>query len=517
MLGWYKSAPLGLPRARRWGTRSSAETPTEAHDDNRLIVTEGGDGQKSDAPAVLDAKINLHSASPAYVEVAHEALIRSWSRLRKWIDADRSGLRTHRRLTEAAKEWEDKRRHPEFLYSSGRLAIAREWASNHWDQLTKIKDEFLAASRKEEERAVRARKSTKAVLTALVIALLAIPLGGISTWVWIQYHTYTAEIGGKVRPDELVITRQLKYGAPLMVSTGFTRDLLLAGGVTNFGFAVPNATADWGTLENHLHPFAKARLQFATRLDGIAGANDEALAKLAASVSWEAVTHPDISLFAAVDPNVFDYAFAMLHIGDPFSKSTAAAALGRLGEQLPGARVGAVTDALLAAFKDSDFVVASTAAAALGRLGKRIDSVRRPGCIRALVLTARQPARETRFPDSGDKLPNACHASLRKLTAVDSAPETGVLLENLAHLDSRERLLAIFTLSRRVLAPAELEQIRRLRNDPEHRPWVRMAALETLVEIAREAEAVARDKEEAAKAAEKEKQKKARAKPTPPR
>ena len=92
-----------------------------------------------------------------------------------------------------------------------------------------------------------------------------------------------------------------------------------------------------------------------------------------------------------------------------------------------------------------------------------------------------------------------------------------MLLNNLEHLDSRERLLAIFTLPRRKLADPELAQIRRLRDDPRHRPWVRMAALETLVEIAREAEAKARDKEEAAKAAEEEKQKKAGAKPASPR
>ena len=37
----------------------------------------------------------------AFVEVAHEALIRNWPQLRKWIDADRAGLRTRTRLTEA--------------------------------------------------------------------------------------------------------------------------------------------------------------------------------------------------------------------------------------------------------------------------------------------------------------------------------------------------------------------------------------------------------------------------------
>jgi hypothetical protein len=38
-------------------------------------------------------------------EVTHEALIRSWGQLKTWLDADRTGLRTHRRLTEAAQDW----------------------------------------------------------------------------------------------------------------------------------------------------------------------------------------------------------------------------------------------------------------------------------------------------------------------------------------------------------------------------------------------------------------------------
>ena len=40
------------------------------------------------------------------VDVSHEALIRGWPRLRGWIDADRAGLLIHRRLTDAAREWD---------------------------------------------------------------------------------------------------------------------------------------------------------------------------------------------------------------------------------------------------------------------------------------------------------------------------------------------------------------------------------------------------------------------------
>jgi hypothetical protein len=63
--------------------------------------------------------------------VAHEALIRSWPQLRKWIDADRAGLRTRTRLTEAARDWKNAGRDSAYLYIGARLAVAKEWEASH--------------------------------------------------------------------------------------------------------------------------------------------------------------------------------------------------------------------------------------------------------------------------------------------------------------------------------------------------------------------------------------------------
>ena len=103
---------------------------TLASRDARLITTEGS------------------AATDGAVEVAHEALIRGWTQLRRWVDAERTGLRIHRRLTEAAQEWAEAR--PEakadFLYSGARLAVCREWVETHHDELSSIEAAFLAAS-----------------------------------------------------------------------------------------------------------------------------------------------------------------------------------------------------------------------------------------------------------------------------------------------------------------------------------------------------------------------------------
>ena len=49
------------------------------------------------------------------VEVAHEALLEAWERLRGWIDEAREDVRMRRRLSDAAQDWERSGRDPSFL------------------------------------------------------------------------------------------------------------------------------------------------------------------------------------------------------------------------------------------------------------------------------------------------------------------------------------------------------------------------------------------------------------------
>ena len=62
------------------------------------------------------------------VEVAHEALLREWPRLRGWLEEDAQGRRLHAHLREAARGWADGGRDPGELYRGARLAAALEWA-----------------------------------------------------------------------------------------------------------------------------------------------------------------------------------------------------------------------------------------------------------------------------------------------------------------------------------------------------------------------------------------------------
>lgn len=143
------------------------------------------------APAAhaLDAFVQarLITADRDTVEIAHEALLHAWPRLRGWIDADRAGLLVHRHLAEAAEEWEREGRDPSVLYRGTRLENARSWADGLGARspLTPLEASFLRAGRAAEDarraqarRQVRIRQRMLALL--LVLLALAVTAGAVA-------------------------------------------------------------------------------------------------------------------------------------------------------------------------------------------------------------------------------------------------------------------------------------------------------------------------------------------------
>ncbi|MDF3140430.1 MULTISPECIES: helix-turn-helix domain-containing protein [unclassified Streptomyces] len=116
------------------------------------------------------------------VQLAHEALITCWPRLREWIDADRERLRHHRQLTDAARTWLEHDRDPGTLYRGTRLARAEELFAGDdrgYDGLTSEETAFLvtaAEQRATEERAATRARRRSRTLTASLCAVLAVAL-----------------------------------------------------------------------------------------------------------------------------------------------------------------------------------------------------------------------------------------------------------------------------------------------------------------------------------------------------
>jgi WD40 repeat protein len=109
--------------------------------------------------ALADAR--LIAIGESSVEVAHEALIREWPRLREWLSQNRESLRLHRHLTRAAEEWERLGRDEGSLYRATRLSQAIAWASDQEGELSPLEDEFLFASRQAAELEAAEREAQR--------------------------------------------------------------------------------------------------------------------------------------------------------------------------------------------------------------------------------------------------------------------------------------------------------------------------------------------------------------------
>ncbi|TYB62363.1 hypothetical protein FXF51_26570 [Nonomuraea sp. PA05] len=208
-----------------------------------------GDG---DTGFLLDrlAAARLITLGEDTVELAHEALLTAWPRLRGWIEEDRERIRLQRRLTEAASAWRDHDRDSGGLYRGVRLSAAceeftvQEKPSKGWGrqprtisaELGALEREFLAASvaARQGERRSRTRR-TAAIAGLLVLTLVAALLA------WQQNVTgqtrqreadarRAAAVADSLRDTDPVTAMRLSLAAWQVADLPETRSALLAAG-----------------------------------------------------------------------------------------------------------------------------------------------------------------------------------------------------------------------------------------------------------------------------------------------
>jgi WD40 repeat protein/DNA-binding SARP family transcriptional activator/class 3 adenylate cyclase/tRNA A-37 threonylcarbamoyl transferase component Bud32 len=118
------------------------------------------------------------------VEIAHEALLTAWRRLRTWIDDARDDIREHERLARAGAEWRASGQDSSFLLRGVRLQQVEQWAEITDLAIGKPEEAYLKASvdrrehddeaeRARHEREVRTERRSRRLLQSLV-ALFAI-------------------------------------------------------------------------------------------------------------------------------------------------------------------------------------------------------------------------------------------------------------------------------------------------------------------------------------------------------
>ncbi|MEU2339407.1 WD40 repeat domain-containing protein [Streptomyces sp. NPDC013172] len=143
-----------------------------------------------EVPEVLQrlARARLVTLGQESIELAHEALITRWPRLQAWIDAHRERLAEHRRLSEAARIWQERRHDSGNLYRGAQLAVADvlfgRGVNDH--DLTGRERAFLSASRvarrMEGWTAGRIRSRTRGLAVALSVVLAALLVAGQLAW-----------------------------------------------------------------------------------------------------------------------------------------------------------------------------------------------------------------------------------------------------------------------------------------------------------------------------------------------
>jgi WD40 repeat protein/DNA-binding SARP family transcriptional activator len=210
---YERLGPEQRPVARRILLRLAGAGAGETVVRRRVPLDElEGDGV-AEVLAVL-AGDRLVTIGEGEVEVAHEALLREWPRLRGWLEEDAQGRQVHLHLREAAREWAGAGRDPGELYRGARLAAVLDWSTVHADELNAAERDFVAASRAASQRSQR---RVRAVLVGLAALLALAVVAGV----------VALEQRGSAR-SEAVAAQAQRVGARALVEDDLDHSLLLA-------------------------------------------------------------------------------------------------------------------------------------------------------------------------------------------------------------------------------------------------------------------------------------------------
>jgi hypothetical protein len=175
------------------------------------------------------------------VEIAHEAMLNAWRRLRAWIDDAREDLRQNRGLARAATEWRASDGDPSFLMRGARLEQLETWAATTELAIGRPERAYLKASvdqrdreRDEEER--RAERETRMQrlsarrLKGLVAVLAAAALiaGSLTVVATNQSSRARREADRAERAARLATVRELTAAADANLKVDPELSILLA-------------------------------------------------------------------------------------------------------------------------------------------------------------------------------------------------------------------------------------------------------------------------------------------------
>lgn len=112
------------------------------------------------------------STNEETVEVVHEALIREWDRLQKWINAERSFRLWQERLQVAYRKWRDAKQWEDALLQGIDVGDAEGWLQRRTDEISPKQQDFIKQSIK-----VRDRRRRRTIYTLIGVSATVSVLG----------------------------------------------------------------------------------------------------------------------------------------------------------------------------------------------------------------------------------------------------------------------------------------------------------------------------------------------------
>jgi WD40 repeat protein/class 3 adenylate cyclase/tRNA A-37 threonylcarbamoyl transferase component Bud32 len=179
------------------------------------------------------ADARLVTLDGAAAEVAHEALIRAWPRLRRWLDEDRAVIRAHRQLSDAARVWDAGGREASDLYRGARLAGALELAQSGRAELNATERAFLDNSVAEAERERRAEQRVNRRLRGLLAVgavLLVAAVAGAALSLVSRSNARTAESAAQA---QALTSDAERVGALAQTAPTIEQSMLYAAAAVN--------------------------------------------------------------------------------------------------------------------------------------------------------------------------------------------------------------------------------------------------------------------------------------------
>lgn len=174
------------------------------------------------------------------VEVAHEAILREWTRLRGWLETSRNDLRLERTLAALAEDWHSANRDVSFLLRGGRLEQFERWYQSTSLALTENEKSFIDASLQErqvqqveeERRKVeqnRLEQQARLRLYQLVAALIVFSLGALVLTVYAFQQNSQAQSARATSEANAALSQSLALAANAQSALqSYDSDLALA-------------------------------------------------------------------------------------------------------------------------------------------------------------------------------------------------------------------------------------------------------------------------------------------------